>query len=454
MRIETGIVLAVAASLAIAPHPAGAQEAEVFEPDQAAVKALDKVVQTYRKRPALRVKSTLRIELTQGETTSEGDEVEAEFLYLKGGDGLLRIRGFTCYINDGDLFAIHEDVDHSYFTEVLDGAPYWLLLDALRDLPYPHLAILWGDPEPEFLWWELHTATPEIVPVSVEEVEVAVEEDKPARKLRQITLKGSDGSMVLRVDPRSLLIQSVEHTVTGGEFIQEGAVQTTRYRFEYQTFEQPPDPKEYTFSRGDRQRVGLLATLIPPPDPAAGPVPAGPAEAGGSELIGKVAPPFTLATADGDAVDLEELRGQVVVLDFWATWCGPCRKALPGLHEVARWVDEQELPVKILTVNIWEKTGGEGAGQDERLKLVGQFWQSNKFTLPVAIDYTNETAVAYGISGIPTTVVIRSDGIVHTFHIGAATPEALRKQITDALEALESSGDRSQAESGAKPSGD
>lgn len=417
--------------LALTAYPAKAQEEE-FQPDAAAAKALNELAQACRSRPAHKVKATLKIKITQNETTSEGEKVEAEFLHVKGGEGTLKIRDFTCYVNGGEFFAVHKDVDHSYFSEPLDGAAYWIFFDAFRDLPYPHLALFWGDPEPEFLWWELHSGTPEIVPVAVENVEIADPKDETAKlKRRRITLKGADGSMVIRFDPKTRLIDHIQHRITGGEFVQQGAIQTTEYIFEHKVYKELPDEKIYKFAPGERQRVAMLSTLIPQPEP---PAPA-PMEARNEPtLVGKAAPAFTLATADGGAIDLEELRGKVVVLDFWATWCRPCRDALPHIHDVARWADGMDLPVKVVTVNVWEKADGPEA----KNAAVLQFWRANKFTLPVAMDYTNETASAYGVSGIPTTVIIRSDGVVHASHSGFGGVELLKQEISAALDALES----------------
>jgi thiol-disulfide isomerase/thioredoxin len=142
---------------------------------------------------------------------------------------------------------------------------------------------------------------------------------------------------------------------------------------------------------------------------------------------------------DGGAIDLEELRGKVVVLDFWATWCPPCRKALPRLHEVARWVREEALPVEIVTINVWEVTDPAQDTPDKRLENVRAFWTRNEYSLPVAMDYTDATAMAYGVRGIPATFVLRSDLVVHGQP--RADVETLKASIREALDALEAPDD-------------
>jgi thiol-disulfide isomerase/thioredoxin len=211
-------------------------------------------------------------------------------------------------------------------------------------------------------------------------------------------------------------------------------------------FDAPLPAEKMALDVAGRQRVSVLASLMPPPPPPEGPpegAPAGVAQPGGrpgvggqaGAIVGKEAPAFVLATAEGGAVDLADLRGRVVVLDFWATWCGPCVRALPQLHQVADWVRAEALPVEIFTINVWEQDDAP----DVRRDTVLRFWKKHGFTLPIAMDYTDETATAYGVSGIPATFVIRSDGIIHARHagIGGDYISSLKQDIRAALEALE-----------------
>lgn len=420
MRTATGLL--AAAILALVP-PVHASDADSARD---ALAALRKSMQA---RPALGVKSTLRIQVAQGEVTSgDGEEVVVELLWNRSGAGRVRIRDYTCEFSDGVFRAVHKDNEDAYFQSKYDGSPYWALWDLFRDLPYPHIALFWGEAAADEVLMQLHPKTPMIQPLSIEDVE------RDGRPCRQLRLKSDHGTLELFLDPKKQRILSAEHLVSGGPFVQAGASVRTKYTFAYTEFEQAPTER---IDLSGRQRVDGLLALNPPkpaPDPRAGGA-GGAQPAAPAELVGKAAPGFVLATADGGAIDLAELKGRVVVLDFWSTWCGPCRMALPVLHDLAEWADDRGLPVSILAVNTFEIPNPAKDSPDARLDAVNRFWKESAFTLPVVMDYTDETAAAYGVSGIPATYVIAPDGTVHAQHSGFGQDyaEKLRAEIEAAL---------------------
>jgi thiol-disulfide isomerase/thioredoxin len=113
---------------------------------------------------------------------------------------------------------------------------------------------------------------------------------------------------------------------------------------------------------------------------------------------GAPAPEFDLPLLDGGRVRLAEQRGHVVLLDFWATWCGPCRVELPAIAELRR----RETDVRVLAIN----TEGEHARDDVRA-----FLAQNHLDLPVALD-EGEVAGRYHVDNIPEVVIVDARGAV------------------------------------------
>ena len=138
-------------------------------------------------------------------------------------------------------------------------------------------------------------------------------------------------------------------------------------------------------------------------------------------LRGEPAPAFTLARVQGDDFVLADQKGKVVVLDFWATWCGPCVAAIPQLLKVA---DEFGDDVRLVGVN-----------QRESGEVAGAFLEKNKWALDSVLDVEGKVGALYGVRGIPQTVIIDAEGRVHDIHVGFGpnTADQLRKDIKAAL---------------------
>ena len=146
-------------------------------------------------------------------------------------------------------------------------------------------------------------------------------------------------------------------------------------------------------------------------------------EEGPPPLLGKPAPALDLDLLDGGKLSLAKHQGKdVVVLDFWATWCGPCRRSLPVLAGVA--ARYQGKGVAVYAVN-----------QREPVETIKNFLAKEKFALTVALDRDGAAGAGYGVEGIPQTVVIGKDGVVQAVHVGFSPDlkETLCRQLDDLL---------------------
>lgn len=134
---------------------------------------------------------------------------------------------------------------------------------------------------------------------------------------------------------------------------------------------------------------------------------------GGGEatgMVGRKAPDFYIETSDGDYLTRASLEGKVVVLDFWASWCGPCVKALPELDKVyRRFADNPNVQFVAVSVD-----------DDRTLDNAYQFIQRNRIAMPMApvAGTGNPIAEQFKVRGIPHMVIIDPDGIIHDVKIG------------------------------------
>jgi cytochrome c biogenesis protein CcmG/thiol:disulfide interchange protein DsbE len=132
-----------------------------------------------------------------------------------------------------------------------------------------------------------------------------------------------------------------------------------------------------------------------------------------SPLVGQKAPGFTLRpVGGGPAVSLEGLRGKPVVLNFWATWCGPCLDEHPALTEGAAELGQKAVFLGV----VYEDDAGH----------VQDFLKRNGGAYPSLLDEDGKTAIAYGVYGVPETFFIAPDGTIADKYVGSLTPLALR----------------------------
>jgi thiol-disulfide isomerase/thioredoxin len=135
-----------------------------------------------------------------------------------------------------------------------------------------------------------------------------------------------------------------------------------------------------------------------------------------TSLEGKKAPDISLATLDGKHLKLSELKGKVVVVEFWASWCPTCRKSLPHLNALSQDKQRADKGLVALAVNAREEA-----------KVVQKYLKENSYTFTVPMDRDGAAMKAYLIGAIPTALVIGSDGMIRSVFIGFVGQESERK---------------------------
>jgi thiol-disulfide isomerase/thioredoxin len=132
--------------------------------------------------------------------------------------------------------------------------------------------------------------------------------------------------------------------------------------------------------------------------------------------VGNIAPDFQLQTLDGDYVKLSDYRGERVMLNFWATWCPPCRAEMPDMEKF-----HQDKDVVILAVNLTDA--------EKDLQQVKDFVNEYELTFSILLDENIEVAELYMIQPIPTSFMIDSNGLISYKAFGAMNYELMVQEL-------------------------
>jgi len=213
---------------------------------------------------------------------------------------------------------------------------------------------------------------------------------------------------------KPLLEKTVMHAVAKGAEGEEGDLEIdVAYKRWAVNTKLPPD----TF------------TFTPPPDAAKRRPQEGPAH----PLLGKAAPDFELPLLEGGTLKLSGQKGKhIVILDFWATWCGPCRRALPALMAVAE--KYKDKGVVFCAVNLRETP--------EQIK---SFMRQERLSFSVGLDRRGKVGNLFQVKGIPQTVVVGKDGTVQVVHVGFLPDleTRLKQELDDLLAGKDLAGNTS-----------
>tara|TARA_B100001123_G_scaffold68765_1_gene76849 strand:+ start:3129 stop:3749 length:621 start_codon:yes stop_codon:yes gene_type:complete len=140
----------------------------------------------------------------------------------------------------------------------------------------------------------------------------------------------------------------------------------------------------------------------------------------GKELVGKKAPSFVAPKVGGQLVSLENYKNKPLVLNFWASWCPPCRDETPGMERIWRKYEDQG--VVILGINVQD-------GEKEAERYISEFG----VTFSNALDLDGSITVDYGVTGLPVTFFIDNDSVVTGRWVGSISEDRLDNWVSNLL---------------------
>ncbi|MCE9619041.1 MAG: TlpA family protein disulfide reductase [Planctomycetes bacterium] len=383
------------------PAPSTTWTAEEKSPEsmKKAVETVHGLTAKYGALPAVEETMTIRSPQFQGQ------DQKVQLMASKGGDAKVVMPGITITRLKDQVY-VEMDGRPKYAQIKAEGTAVKAIGDVMGGkLPLPSLILIGGDQSESASALTLGQC-PDIVPTGFR----AGKDGKPD----QVLLVDPAGTeVVANLDPKSGLIDSLDLSLTNPQF-PAGMRLPMTVSFERKVYDNG-FTTPIAFDPAGRKMKDSLEAIDQAFD------------------TGDDAPNFTLATTDGKTVSLADLKGKVVVLDFWATWCKPCMQGLPLLDTFAKWAAESGKPIVVYAVDVMERS--DPSKPEERIKMVADFWKNKAFTVPTLVDVDDKAGKDFQLTGIPFTVVIGPDGKIAATHLGfdANAVENLKKDVEKAL---------------------
>ena len=356
-------------------------------PQTASQKLVAEVAKAYKKTPAI----DDQVKITFAQQGGAEQKLTWKTQLGRNDSMMLDLDGFIVSAVDGSLYVFRGDVEDKYVKVPIEGS----VLESLTAMmgqapPIPHLALRYSDDKAA----HINALGFGMLPGLTLDDEVTDVKNDDGTMFKRISLTSAmAGSATIDINPKTNLIAGGVVTMQPQGMPEPAGVLT--FKIEGTSGEKLASA--ISVDTDGREAVDGMAGLEPTPI-----------------AVGDPAPDFTMSTLAGETVKLSDLRGNVVILDFWATWCGPCKKGLPYLQEFATWASSGDQKIKVFAVNTWERTESD----EELMGLVSDFWTNNGYTMPTLLDKDHSVVASYKVTGIPTTVIVDPKGNIAAMHVG------------------------------------
>lgn len=412
-----GAAMAVAQPAATLPQPA--TPAKVAEPVKQPVRTIDPAAVKLLEEAAAKSGKLRDVSFDVTKKSMDETMVASVSILMESPGKLFPLRTYR--------FALKDSKGQRTREWSADGKQVWLLdhrtkkafsMDAGTDVP-PPMDLFMALPEGMFETAKLEgIERAEVVLLADAEVEGV--KCKVVKEVSEAVMGDEEmGAKPLTITETTvrcvgpdLLVRKTQHEIGDGAHFEKSEAVVSNLRVDAglgaDSFT-TKTPEGYTAEKGTPENMGLE-------DPAIDPNGAAPEF---KAKVGEPANPFTLKTPDGKEVTLDSLKGRVVLLDFWATWCGPCKMAMPTLQEISeKYADKSVSVIGVLC-------------SDTREEAAAKYMSDKKFTYTLLLK-GDDLASSYGITGLPTMILIGKDGKIAQTWVGFDPDE--KAKIGEAVE--------------------
>lgn len=369
---------------------------------------LEQAQKAFQDAPAITSKVTVAVK--SGKNTRDM-VINSRF----GPDGQLSIEAPDSLVvaKDGFLNVINYDIYDRYLRVQLSGTVSDEFDSTYRDRFMAGFEVLMREGQPLPIWLEALMMR-SIGSPSISGLEELV--DDKGRTINRISVHGGMGTGFIDYEPETKKIVHASSRMYPLEGV-EGFDWTMNLNINSTYLPELPEP--IVFDPGKRLGVSSLKEVNP--------------VTRNELVVGKPVPFLTAKTLEGSDVTLSDLKGKIVVLDFWATWCAPCKRGLPKLNEIYSEAGANKDDVVVYAVSIMESP----AKAEDKIEKVNEYWKKQDFSVPTLVCTDDKIPKKWGITSIPKIVIIDREGNVvesiNGYH------EDLKKRIQSKIKSMESS---------------